>query len=379
MKKRIFALLLCFVLAFSLVACDGETAVSDPDTAGTEVSGTETDASTEDTAGTQKPKGYDASIDHLIIATDITNHSIVVYDLDYCKGDFTKLVDDDVALVWEWDSDEDPKCKKKPGAGIDSAKLRYSPYYKRDVIIACSSNGWAGVIDYEAKSLLWEYDIGDGPHSIEMMPDSGDVVVACSSGATSGKVSYVPLSSGRTDPSHYIFCPSGHGVMWDPENELLWVLEYSQVFACRVEGEGTKNARLVRLGGSGADFEGADASGHGFSPVLGEPGKYWVTAGKLWQFDSNTETLTRSFNRSSTYNANSIKGIASFADGTVVETVSGFGGKTTYDWSCGGFRIITIEESKGKVKQLQPVVTNVYFETSHREFYKVQPFTKEYQ
>ena len=86
-----------------------------------------------------------------------------------------------------------------------------------------------------------------------------------------------------------------------------------------------------------------------------------------------------SFNRSATYTANSIKGIASFEDGTVVETVSEFGGKTTYDWSCGGFRIVTIEMSSGKVKQLKPVVTNVYFETSHREFYKVQPFTKDYQ
>lgn len=376
--KRIFSLILCLVLAFGLVACGDEPSTENS----TAASGTDTGTSSSTDTGADKEtelKGYDDSLDHLIIATDITNHSIVVYDLDACEGDFTKLVDDDVALIWEWDSDDDPKCKIKPGAGIDSAKIRYSPYYKRDVVIACSSSGWAGVIDYQKKSLLWEYNIGDGPHSIELMPNSGDIVVACSSGSESGKVAYVPLSAGVTRPSHVIFCPSGHGVMWDPKNEHLWILEYSQVFACEVEGEGTKNAKLKRINGTGASFGGKDASGHAFSPVLGEPGKYWVTAGKLWQFDSETETLTRSFNRSGSYTANSIKGIASFEDGTVVETVSEFGGKTTYDWSCGGFRIVTIEMSSGKVKQLKPVVTNVYFETSHREFYKVQPFTKDYQ
>ena len=375
--KRFFAMLLLFVMVFGLVACGGN-GETPSDTSSQETQGsTDTSSSTSTDNGKTEVKGYDDSIDHLFIATDIRAHSIVVYDLDLCDGDFKKLVDDDVALVWEWDADDDPNCKIKPGAGIDSAKIRYSPYYKKDVMIACSSSGWAGVIDYEKKSLLWEYKIGDGPHSIELLPNSGDIVVACSSGSTTGKLSIVPLSAGVTKPSHHIFVPSGHGVQWDPENEWLWVLEFTQVFACKVEGEGTKNARLVRINGTGDDFGGTDASGHAFSPVYGQPGKYWVTAGKLWQFDTETETLTQSFNRFAAYNANSIKGIASFSDGTVVETVAGFGGKTAYDWSCGGFRIVTIEWSKGKVKQLQPKVTNVYFED--REFYKVQPFNKNYQ
>ena len=85
-----------------------------------------------------------------LIATDITQHRIVVYDLDACKGDYTKLTDDWISVVWEWDSDDDPNCTVyKPGYGLDSAKLRYSEYYKRYVVIACSSNGWVGVIDYK--------------------------------------------------------------------------------------------------------------------------------------------------------------------------------------------------------------------------------------
>lgn len=369
--KRLLAFLLCSIFALGLVACGGAEEPSDSSIPSADPS---TDGSTENSAESQ---GYDASMEHKFIATDIKNHSIVVFDLNVYKENLTAMPKDDSGIVWEWDADDDPNCKIKPGAGIDAAKYRYSPYYKKDVIIACSSSGWAGVIDYEKRTVLWEYQIGDGPHSIEMMPDSGDIVVACSSGSESGKLAYVPLSSGLTRPSHHIFVPSGHGVSWDPVKKCLWVLEYGQIFACEVIGEGTKTARLKRIAGSGDSFGGEDASGHALTPVYGQPGKYWVTAGKLWQFDSATGKLSRSFNRSSSYNANSIKGIAGFADGTVVETVAGFGGKTSYDWSCGGFRIIIVEMSAGKVKVLQAKETKVYF--TDREFYKVHPFTKDYQ
>lgn len=373
MKKKLLALLLCTVLLFSFAAC-GPDVSTDSAAAGTDTSSADTssDGKTE-----RVPVSFDETMDHMFLATDIKNHSIVVFDLNACDGDYELLKQDSIAVVWEWDADEDKNCKLNVGAGIDAAKYRYSPYYEEDVIIACSSSGWAGVISYERKTVLWEYMIGDGPHSIELMPNSGDIVVACSSGADSGKLAYVPLSAGRTTPSHTLFCPSGHGVMWDPENEHLWVLEYSQVFACKVQGEGTNTAKLVRLNGSGASFGGQDASGHAFSPVYGQPGKYWVSAGKLWQFDTETETLTRVFSNASTITKPGIKGIGSFADGTIVETYAGSGGNTTYDWSCRTIRIITMQYTTGKVKVLKPVVTEVEFED--REFYKVHPFTKDYQ
>ena len=413
--KRIVALLLCLVLAFALVACgEGEPAElgtdtvsdeaeglftdsdsepsSDTETASDPVSETKTDSGTDTKTDTSTNSGssggtqnsdavlYDPTIEHKFIATDITNHSIVVFDLNLCEGDFQLLKEDDVAVIWEWDADEDPNCTGNVGAGIDSAKYRYSEYYKRDVIIACSSSGWAGVIDYEAKSLLWEYQVGNGPHSIEMLPN-GDVVVACSSDP--GALAYVPLSAGATRPVSSIDSLYCHGVSWDPENEWLWVLEDDGVYAATIKNMGTMEGKIQRVNGLKFAFANGETGGHAFSPVGGEPGKYWASSGKyLWQFDSVEETLTRSYARSSTLTAKTnIKGIASFADGTVVQTVSQMGGKgaTTYDWSCDGFRIITREMSTGKVPTPKDVVTIVQFENSHREFYKVQPFTKEYQ
>ena len=322
-------------------------------------------------------KVYDSSLSHRFLATDIRNHSIVVFDLNACGGDFEDLTKDSVGVVWEWDADEDPNCKINPGEGIDAAKYRYSPYYKKDVIIACSSTGWAGVIDYEKRTVLWEYRIGDGPHSIELLPGSGDIVVGCSSGSTTGKLAYVPLSAGITSPTCVISVPSCHGVSWDPQQNVLWVLEYSQIFSCAVSEEGTPSAELIPVEGSEVSFAGKDASGHALTPVYGEPGFYWVSAGSyLWKFDSKNGSLTRDFEGAGVYSSTHIKGIAGFADGTVVESIAQSGGNTTYNWSCGGFRIILWERRSGGMGSA-PVIREVYF--SQREFYKVHPFTKDYQ
>ena len=388
--KRILTLLLAVILMLSLAACGGETATTDTGSADASASDTAsgstassgapaTDTDSQSTSSTEpeeeKPLLYDDSIDHLFMVTDITNHSIVVYDLDACEGDFNKLTDDKTAIVWEWDAEKDPNCKINPGAGIDSAKFRYSAYYKKDVVIACSSGGWAGVIDYEKKTVLWEYNVGNGPHSIEMIPN-GDVVVACSSDP--GALAYVPLSAGATKPSSSIPSLYCHGVSWDPENEWLWVLEDDGVYAAGIKNMGTKEGQIYRIGGTGSKFGNGITGGHAFSPIYGQPGMYWASsASHLWQFDSVNETITRTYDRSSTLTAKSnIKGIASFVDGTVVETVAGLCGNDTYGWSSDGLRIITREMTSGKV---QVVVTVVKFEPSHREFYKVQPFTKEYQ
>jgi hypothetical protein len=209
-----------------------------------------------------------------------------------------------------------------------------------------------------------------------MLPN-GDLIVACSSDP--GALVYVPLSAGITYPASWIPSLYCHGVSWDPVNEWLWVLEDNGVYAATVMNPG-KDGKITRLGGTGALFGSGIAGGHAFSPVGGEPGKYWASSGSfLFQFDAETETMSRSYTRFAKLTKAGIKGIASFADGTVIQTVAGIGGKDTYGWSSDGFRIVTVEMSEGRVKQLVTKETKVIFPASHREFYKVQPFTKSYQ
>ena len=136
--KRILALLLCGLLLCGLVACGEAPASTDSDAPST---GSDSAAPDKEDSGVVL---FDPDAEHKFLACDVLNHSIVVYDLNPCDGDFEKLTDDDLCVVWEWDSDEDPACKIKPDVWIDAAKIRYSAYYDRDVMIACASNGWAG-------------------------------------------------------------------------------------------------------------------------------------------------------------------------------------------------------------------------------------------
>ena len=309
----------------------------------------------------------DSSVDHKFIATDIINFSLVVYDLNLCNGNLQRLTDGS-AVIWEWRSREDPNCKfsNKIIRSISGVKFRYSEYYKRDVVIACANFGWVGVIDYENCSLIWECELPTGPHSVEMLPN-GDVVVA--SAAEAGALSYIPISAGATEPTHSIVSPSCHGVCWDTENECLWVLELNGIYACKIENMGTSAAKFVRVEGSGDTFKG-DKGGHALAKITGETGKYWVSAiNKLWIFDTKTQTLTVA---PSKYSKKNIKGICSFVDGTVIESIAGLYGNNKHSWGSDGFSVITRDTATDQVS----VFTDVPFEK--REFYKIQTFTKDY-
>ena len=372
MKKRILAGFLCFVTVIALAACggsnvpSGDSAGEDTDTISLQ-SSKKTDKNTDKNTDTEEKVGYDPTVDHKFLACDIVNHSIVVFDLDACNGDLQKLRDDDVAVVWEWDSDDDPNCRLNPGYGLDSAKYRYSPYYKKDVVIACSSNGWVGIIDYEAKSLLWERrdQITYNAHSVELLPN-GDLVVSVSSDP--GALVYYAVSLGIDEHITTVNNLWGHGVSWDPVNECLWTLESGKIVAVSVLDMGTKDVKLVRIERSFAEIKG---SGHALSPVTGQPGKYWISASSLWQFDTETEEICTNFPLNAFLTRDSIKGICSFADGTVIETVAGIG-NNTQSWSSNGFLIVSQDAETKEVN-------SEYVVFDHRDFYKIYPFSKDYQ
>ena len=244
-------------------------------------------------------------------------------------------------------------------------------------MLGSSSGGWAGIIDYETKEILFEALVPNGPHSIELLPN-GDLVVASSGGDnwdTKGYLRYFPLSTGSTTHSDDLKVPSAHGVQWDPVQEVLWALQYDGVIAVQIRNYGTKDAKLVKLSDMGATFNGKDASGHDLSPVYGQPGKYWVTAGRVWIFDSETNTLTENYKYRSGYNASSVKGIAYFPDGTMVSTPSNSKG-STYEWSTLEMRLVYLEMSP-RVEQV--IVRTKTIKFTNREFYKVHTFCKDYQ
>ena len=373
MFKKILCLVLCVIfVGASFVAC-----AEDPDDVDTSTD-TETTSTTGPSNVGDNVAFYDPDLEHKVIVSDIQHHSIVIFDLNYCDGDWKKLTEPG-AVEWEWCADTDPNCKRSSsvGVGIDEAKLRWSDYYQKEVIIACSSAGWAGIIDYQKKTVLWEAIPGDGPHSVELLPN-GDLAVACAGDGTYGYLRYYPVSQGTHDCSGMISMSSAHGVCWDPDEELLWVLWAGGISAVQIAGYGTAKAKPMLISGMTADTP-SDNGGHDLMPVFGQPGKYWASGVRgLWLFDSQEMKISKGYTQSSVISIANVKGNAYFTDNTFVQAVAaGNTEKTSYEWSTHELRVITMGLSSGKVKEPKATVTKVWF--NDREFYKAHALCDDYQ
>ena len=341
MKKRILALFLIAILGLSFVACtkndpttdtgtetdtNSQSDTSSSETSSSETSSSETSTSSETSSSTQTgnvPQTpdvpvYDETLDHKVILTDVTRGSIVVLDLDEREDDWKNvnwIKSGSKTRIWEMDLGDSAIC---------GVKYRYSPYYQKDVILVTSSAGKAYILDYEAKTILWQVNdrIDDdfnislyNAHSIEMLPN-GDIVIASSGYAEhganyeNGGVHYYP--AGSTTRGDFYSLPFAHAVHWDPDNECVWTIGYEGVVALKVTGEG-KQARFSKI--KELSYAKTQFTGHDLVPAFGMDGKYWISDNNsIYLYDSATQTLSRSRD----YVASSVKGIAYFEDGTMV-------------------------------------------------------------
>lgn len=385
MLKKILALIFCAALLCSFVACGQPPVSTDSDLPSSGSTAGNTDSAVSDPSDKstdEKDDGviaFDPDLEHKIMYAG-SDRVIYVADLNKAGGisGLTCLED---AVIWEWDPKECANIKYPERVGAAGLKVRHSEYWDTDVILLAESNGWVGVVSYETKELLFEQMLNKGPHCIELMPN-GDMVVA-SSGNGEDSVAglyYFPLSTGAEEKSDFTPFKGAHGVCYDPENECLWALGDDEVRYYTVLNYGKADAKLKWVQGEGdslVDLE--DIGGHNLAPVYGQPGKYWVTSIKaMYLFDSSTGKLSKTYKDRKELSYACIKGIAYFADGTAVQSgYVGEGGDPEY--MSTAFRIITLEETSGKVSSLRPVTREIPFETEGFQVYKVQTFNTNYQ
>lgn len=380
--KKFLALLLCGILLCGFAAC-GETP-ADTDTSVS--TGTASDSATGDSAVSSdasdtsdkeenKAQVFDPDVEHKIIM-DVSARGILVVDLDK-TGDHPENWSIEDGIIWEWSTSDLTEGKMKGVSVImDSTRLRYSPYYESDVIVFSGSGGWVGIVDYATKELLFEDNPGLGPHSAELLPN-GDLVLACSGNSDSEKgcILYYPLSSGATKYSSSFPLISAHGVCYDPEQDVIWALGGYEIVALSVSGKGTDNAKISEINGMGVELP--TSGGHEMSPAYGHPGKYWVSGTKdVWIFDSVEGTLSATDLQAKKYSQGNVKGMAYFADGTMVQTSHNQGDTGTYRSSL--FRVMYLEESTGKVKTTL-VKELMIPHAGEYQSYKVNVFCKDYQ
>ena len=350
--KPLLALLLCLILSIGLVGCDGSSGQDG------------SDSSTDTDTGTVEPE-----VEHLLAMTDIRNGKVIVVDMDADDP----LSED--AVVWEWSAKRNLGWKyiDRCQMGLDDAKLRWSEYYQKYVVIMVSSSNWAGIADFETGECLWETPADFCPHSIEMLPN-GDIVVAGSGGnnySTEGCLMYYNITAGddcrMTDKEAL---SSAHGVVWDPQEEVLWALGYSQIAAYAVFPDGKNGPDLSRIQGMGCNLP--SVSGHDLGADYTDPDLLWITSGsQILKFSKSQNRILTDYTYSgSLLSQKNVKGVTNFEDG-VVAYCAGTG--VLNEWSTDTFWVLWPRGEDGRRSN------RVKYVFQDRVLYKVRNFSAYYQ
>lgn len=167
----------------------------------------------------------------------------------------------------------------------DEAKLRYQG--DQGYLLTTDSYGLAAVVPYpQGTGAYWAADVvrANNPHSIELLPD-GNVAVVASHG---NWLRVYTASQGSSSTTYVQFdLPSGHGVYWDAENELLWGLGGDDLVALEVGGTPAEPT-LTEVRRTGLPTTG----GHDLQPVAGNSDRLWVTSGSaVYQYSISEDAF----------------------------------------------------------------------------------------
>lgn len=275
-------------------------------------------------------KPFDPENPYLIMATDIANGTLSVINLD------AEDPMDPKSYYWHWTAD--PALGWKHGnklpRNLSDARLRWSELHQSYVVLMTAASGWLGIAEYPSGKCLWEtINTETGPHALEMLPN-GDLVVACSGAVrweTEGCLVYLDTTDGKsyTATSKVMF-PSAHGVLWDPEYNVLWADSFDNLVAFDiVDGEKGKPGLSERTDKLGAML--VSGNGHDLMPDYSDPNLLWITCDKsVVKYDKTKDKILGNYTYSKYVSSKyRVKGITSFPDGTVAYSKTG---QDTNDW-----------------------------------------------
>lgn len=187
-------------------------------------------------------------------------------------------------LIWSWKPEESNVKAEHLGwfSNISDAKLVYGGKY----LIACASGGGVALIRVADRKTLFYAWAGGNTHSIEILPD-GNLVSASSTG------NYLTVF--KVDTIHFpekvysknIPIESGHNVVWDRTNKLLWSAGGSELKSFRYnfdcENPDLTLSETIAL---------PDHSAHDLFPVYGEHALWLTTATQVYRFDLSSKTVS---------------------------------------------------------------------------------------
>jgi len=383
--KKILAMLLCLVMAFGLVACGNTDPVTDTDSApastgeitstdtGSESATSSVDTSTNTSTDTESSGSSSSAntdevtlqedvIPNWVIANDQIKERAVIYDLDkYEPGD--KLED---LEVWS--------VKTGHAAGV---KYREDTVFGDVVIVAGS---YSAIYEYPSGKELWgTNNPGNNTHSIEILP-SGNIVLANSTGNSLRMFAASEILKGNKGGAQRYTdykLEGAHGVLWDPEYEVLWALGGHELVAYFLTGSGVSE-KLVVVPDMGTPFD--VGYGHDLTPDYMDTRYLYFTAGSVYRFDKETNEVMTSFPYASDFKQPEVKGFCHSPNDKYISTgeLGGagkfFANSSKESWLTDTLIFFYKEAKKGKVS-----MKKIEIVAEESAFYKVRYFCGQYQ
>ena len=323
----------------------------------------------EDAPSTSNTPPPDPIPNKLMAMTDQKNDEIIVVNLD--SADITS----GSAIVWRWststkgDVTHANLCRSR----LDDVRLRDSEAWGGKVVGLTSSSGMVALVKYPSGECLFSANMqGYGPHSIEILPN-GVIAVAGSGNGNDAKAVVRLYSATSKNDTNFVELPliSAHGVLWDPENEVLWALGHTELNAYTVGGTRQKPTltlkKTAKVGFSG---------GHDLSPVYGNTDLLWVTyGGGVGQYSKSQDRFLVTYEGKLAINLKGVKSINTYADGVTVMTVADPNNKTA-NHDTDKVRIFRYVQNSSGVWQYR--FNDISF-NAKRDFYKVRAFVADYQ
>ena len=114
-------------------------------------------------------------------------------------------------------------------------------------------------------------------------------------------------------------CPlnGGHGLLWDPDNEVLWALGFPTLEAYSPQLDSNGKAVLYRVADWGDEVP--DETGHDLMPVYGNHDLLWITDNvSILQYSKSQNKVLKEFpNSKKLMVMPTVKGVTNFTDGVV--------------------------------------------------------------
>ncbi|GAA4030972.1 DUF6528 family protein [Allokutzneria multivorans] len=259
-----------------------------------------------------------ASVD--VVTTEQASKKIMVFDPAVASWGGSG------ATKWSWSPTSANGFSSAGWSNPSDARLRANAQHGGQVLVTAASGGFLGVASFPAGKRKWSVAVpgADNPHAAEVLPD-GNVAAAASHG---GWIRLYAASQGASATKHAQYnLPGGHGVLWDPQGNVLWALGDNHLVALKVGGTAASptltEAHKVALPTKG---------GHDLQPVYGDKDRLWVTTGsKVYQFSKSSGAFKTDYAHAASANRSGVKAVGNHPQtGQLIEAKPKAGCRTTW-------------------------------------------------